>query len=154
MSGARTCKRTLPSSSPNPYLVGFKPDGDLAYVNLDAERSVEVIAVDPSLEKIEATDLKLIRYERRYVSALVKQANGTYKYESVEKEITLDGARIQAHRAGNDIAIFTRNLADITDRVPEIVSVVRSLDVSTIVLDGEAIAIRADGPHRVARPAG
>ncbi|HEY6113327.1 MAG TPA: DNA ligase, partial [Gaiellaceae bacterium] len=63
-------------------------------------------------------------------------------------EWKLDGARIQAHRAENDIAIFTRNLADITDRVPEIVSAVRELDVSAIVLDGEAIALRADGrPH-------
>jgi ATP-dependent DNA ligase I len=70
------------------------------------------------------------------------------RLESAYVEWKLDGARIQAHRAGNDIAIFTRNLADITDRVPEIVSAVRELDVSAIVLDGEAIALRADGrPH-------
>ena len=60
-------------------------------------------------------------------------------------EWKLDGARIQAHRDGNDVAIFTRNLADITDRVPEIVSVIRALDVSAVVLDGEAIALREDG---------
>ena len=60
-------------------------------------------------------------------------------------EWKLDGARIQAHRAGDDIAIFTRNLADITARVPEIVSAIRALDVSAIVLDGEAIALRDDG---------
>ena len=73
---------------------------------------------------------------------------GLERLESAYVEWKLDGARIQAHRAGNDIAIFTRNLADITDRVPEIVSAVRELDVSAIVLDGEAIALRADGrPH-------
>jgi DNA ligase 1 len=60
-------------------------------------------------------------------------------------EWKLDGARIQAHRDGDDVAIFTRNLADITDRVPEIVSVIRALDVSAVVLDGEAIALRDDG---------
>ena len=60
-------------------------------------------------------------------------------------EWKLDGARIQAHRAGDDVAIFTRNLADVTERVPEIVSALRALDVSAIVLDGEAIALRADG---------
>ena len=60
-------------------------------------------------------------------------------------EWKLDGARIQAHRAGDDVAIFTRNLADITDRVPEIVSVIRALDVTAVVLDGEAIALREDG---------
>src|SRR5262249_27593844 len=61
----------------------------------------------------------------------------------------LDGASIQAHRAGDEIAIFTRNLADVTDRLPEIAEALRGLDVSTIVLDGEAIALRGDGrPER------
>jgi len=60
-------------------------------------------------------------------------------------EWKLDGARIQAHRDGDAIAVFTRNLADITDRVPEIVSVIRALQVSAVVLDGEAIALREDG---------
>jgi DNA ligase-1 len=60
-------------------------------------------------------------------------------------EWKLDGARIQAHRAGDEVAVFTRNLADITARVPEIVGVVRSLAVESAVLDGEAIALRPDG---------
>ena len=60
-------------------------------------------------------------------------------------EWKLDGARIQAHRDGDEIAIFTRNLADITARVPEVVSVLRALNVSTVVLDGEAISLREDG---------
>jgi DNA ligase-1 len=60
-------------------------------------------------------------------------------------EWKLDGARIQAHRAGDDVAIFTRNLADITARVPEIVAAIRALEVTAIVLDGEAIALREDG---------
>jgi DNA ligase-1 len=60
-------------------------------------------------------------------------------------EWKLDGARIQAHRSGDEVAVFTRNLADITARVPEIVDALRALDVSTIVLDGEAIALRPDG---------
>ena len=63
-------------------------------------------------------------------------------------EWKLDGARIQAHRLGDEVAVFTRNLADITRRVPEIVAVVRALDVSAVVLDGEAIALKPDGrPH-------
>ena len=66
-------------------------------------------------------------------------------------EWKLDGARIQAHRAGDEVRIFTRNLADVTDRVPEIVAALRALDLgrSAIVLDGEAIALRDDGrPER------
>jgi ATP-dependent DNA ligase I len=60
-------------------------------------------------------------------------------------EWKLDGARIQAHRRGEEVRIFTRNLADITSRVPEIEAVIRSFDVDAVVLDGEAIALRADG---------
>jgi ATP-dependent DNA ligase I len=60
-------------------------------------------------------------------------------------EWKLDGARIQAHRVGGDVRVFTRNLADITNRVPEIVDALCGLDVDTIVLDGEAIALRANG---------
>ncbi|HET8968612.1 MAG TPA: ATP-dependent DNA ligase [Gaiellaceae bacterium] len=72
-------------------------------------------------------------------------ATGLERLESTYVEWKLDGARIQAHRAGDDIAIFTRNLADITARVPEIVDTIRTLDVAAIVLDGEAIALRDDG---------
>jgi ATP-dependent DNA ligase I len=60
-------------------------------------------------------------------------------------EWKLDGARIQVHRAGDEVRAFTRNLADITDRVPEIVEAVRGLPVDAIVLDGEAIALGAEG---------
>ncbi|HEX9121825.1 MAG TPA: ATP-dependent DNA ligase, partial [Actinomycetota bacterium] len=63
-------------------------------------------------------------------------------------EWKLDGARIQVHRAGKEIRVFTRNLADVTDRVPEIAEQVSRLRVKAIVLDGEAIALRSDGrPH-------
>ena len=42
-------------------------------------------------------------------------------------EWKLDGIRVQVHRDGDDVAVFTRSLDDITGRVPEIVEVVRSL---------------------------
>jgi DNA ligase-1 len=63
-------------------------------------------------------------------------------------EHKLDGARIQVHKDGRDVRIYTRNLNDVTERVPEIVSAVERLDAPELVLDGEAIALRADGrPH-------
>src|SRR4051794_24179109 len=75
-------------------------------------------------------------------------------------EWKLDGARIQVHRDGGDVAVFTRTLDDVTARVPEVVEAALALDVGTAVLDGEAIALRPDGrPHpvqgtgaRLARP--
>jgi len=64
-------------------------------------------------------------------------------------EWKLDGARIQVHRLGDEVRAFTRNLADITARVPEVISAVRRLTLEAIILDGEAIALREDGrPHR------
>ncbi|MFL5855583.1 MAG: ATP-dependent DNA ligase [Solirubrobacteraceae bacterium] len=57
----------------------------------------------------------------------------------------LDGARIQIHREGDDVAVFSRSLDDLTARLPEVVAAARSLPARRVVLDGEAIALRADG---------
>ena len=59
-------------------------------------------------------------------------------------EWKLDGARIQVHRRGDEVRVFTRSLADVTDRAPEVVETVRSLPAHTAVLDGEAIVLRPD----------
>ncbi|MQA26470.1 MAG: ATP-dependent DNA ligase [Micromonosporaceae bacterium] len=57
----------------------------------------------------------------------------------------LDGVRIQAHRDGDEVAVFTRSLDDITSRVPEVAAAVRAMPVRSAVLDGEAIALAGDG---------
>jgi DNA ligase-1 len=63
-------------------------------------------------------------------------------------EWKLDGARIQIHRHGDEVRVFTRNLADVTGRVPEIVETIRRLPLEAAVFDAEAIALRPDGrPH-------
>jgi DNA ligase-1 len=56
-------------------------------------------------------------------------------------EYKLDGARIQVHRQGDDVRVFTRNLADITHRLPEVVDVVRRMPVDDVILDGETLAL-------------
>ncbi|ADG73841.1 DNA ligase I, ATP-dependent Dnl1 [Cellulomonas flavigena DSM 20109] len=60
----------------------------------------------------------------------------------------LDGIRIQVHRDGDDVRVWTRSLDDITARVPEIVAAVRGLPARALVLDGEALALDADGRPR------
>jgi ATP-dependent DNA ligase I len=60
----------------------------------------------------------------------------------------LDGIRVQVHRHGSDVRVFTRSLDDITARLPELVREAMSLPVTSAVLDGEAIALRADGRPR------
>lgn len=60
----------------------------------------------------------------------------------------LDGVRVQVHRQGDDVAVFSRSLDDLTGRMPEIVTAVRNLPVRSIVLDGEALAVDAQGRPR------
>ncbi len=60
-------------------------------------------------------------------------------------EWKLDGIRIQAHLEGGGVRLFTRTLDEITGRLPEVVATLAKLPVRTAVLDGELIALRADG---------
>ncbi len=60
-------------------------------------------------------------------------------------EWKLDGARIQVHRRGRDVAVFTRTLDEITARVPEVVEAALRLPATDCILDGEAIALTPDG---------
>lgn len=63
-------------------------------------------------------------------------------------EYKLDGARIQVHRHGDDVGVYTRSLADITHRVPEIVEIVRALPAHDLILDGETLSLDEDGGPR------
>ena len=63
-------------------------------------------------------------------------------------EYKLDGARIQVHKALDEVRVFSRTLRDVTAAVPEVVEVARALPVRSAILDGEVIALRPDGsPH-------
>lgn len=67
---------------------------------------------------------------------------------NVGLEWKLDGARVQVHKSGQEVRVYSRRLNDVTVAVPEIVEVVRSLPAREILLDGETLALRADGsPH-------
>jgi DNA ligase-1 len=59
-------------------------------------------------------------------------------------EYKLDGARIQVHRVDDEVKVYSRTLRDVTAAVPEVVAVARAMPAREIVLDGEAIALRAD----------
>lgn len=63
-------------------------------------------------------------------------------------EYKLDGARIQVHKAGDEVRLFSRHLRDVTAAAPEVVDLVRALPARELVLDGEVVALRPDGsPH-------
>ncbi|MFC3737087.1 ATP-dependent DNA ligase [Paractinoplanes deccanensis] len=63
-------------------------------------------------------------------------------------DVKLDGIRIQVHRSGDDVAVFTRSLDDITSRMPEVVAAVRKLPLREAVLDGEAMTLDETGRPR------
>ena len=63
----------------------------------------------------------------------------------VSIEWKLDGARIQVHRQDDRVAVYTRNLNDVTARVPEVVDAVRALSARELILDGETIALMPSG---------
>ncbi|MFI5891245.1 ATP-dependent DNA ligase [Actinoplanes sp. NPDC051513] len=63
-------------------------------------------------------------------------------------DVKLDGIRIQVHRSGDEVAVFTRSLDDITARMPEVVAAVRKLPIREAVLDGEAMTLDASGRPR------
>jgi DNA ligase-1 len=63
-------------------------------------------------------------------------------------EWKLDGARVQVHKAGDEVRIYTRSLKEVTAAVPEVAAAVRAAPARSLIADGEAIALRADGkPH-------
>ena len=59
-------------------------------------------------------------------------------------EWKLDGIRIQAHRQGDDVRVWTRNLNEVTARLGEVVDVMRDLPVDTVALDGEVLGLAED----------
>ncbi|MCO1657649.1 ATP-dependent DNA ligase [Pseudonocardia humida] len=66
----------------------------------------------------------------------------------VSVEYKLDGARIQVHRDGADVRVWTRTLREITAAVPELVEFVRGLPCTSVVLDGETLALTDEGRPR------
>ncbi|MGH6918925.1 MAG: ATP-dependent DNA ligase, partial [Geminicoccaceae bacterium] len=60
-------------------------------------------------------------------------------------EYKLDGARIQVHKAGDEVRVYSRRLNEVTGAVPEVVEAARALPARSAILDGEAIALRPDG---------
>jgi DNA ligase-1 len=74
----------------------------------------------------------------------VAEAVGAFELSSVEWK--LDGIRIQIHRRGDDVRIYTRNLNEITRALPGVAAAVRELLVHQVVLDGEAFGMTGGGP--------
>ncbi|MCL1825264.1 MAG: alpha-2-macroglobulin [Betaproteobacteria bacterium] len=72
------------------YLVGYKPDGNLSFVRRDSARTVNLLAIGRDGKQRAVEGLKIKRIERRYVSILTQQNDGTYRYQSTAKDIPVE----------------------------------------------------------------
>lgn len=87
---------------------------------------------------LEAVGLELFRPIRPMLASAAPSAEAAVsEMGRVLVEWKLDGIRVQVHRRGDTVRIWTRNLNEVTDRLPEVVEIVRSLPVRSAVLDGE-----------------
>jgi DNA ligase-1 len=93
----------------------------------------------PGLDAIGLEVLRPVQPMLASTAADVSEAIAGLGLSSVEWK--LDGVRLQVHKAGDDVRLYTRNLNDITDRMPEVVTIVRGLPAETVVLDGEALTL-------------
>lgn len=91
--------------SPLEYLIGSKADGDLSYIKKDSKRVIKFIAVGPDLAQRAVDNVELSITENKYVSVLVKQPNGVYKYQSVKKEFPIETKRISIPAGGLEYSL-------------------------------------------------
>jgi uncharacterized protein YfaS (alpha-2-macroglobulin family) len=93
--------------SANDYLVGYKSTDNLAYVSRDADRHVNLVAIDPAAKQTEVGGLKQVIVETRYVSVLTKQDSGVFKYESRSRETVVSETPLTIPAAGLDVRLPT-----------------------------------------------
>jgi DNA ligase 1 len=83
--------------------------------------------------------------EPMLASAAERVSDAIEAFGQAAFELKLDGARIQVHKSGGQVRVFSRALRDVTAAVPEVVEAVLPLAAREIVLDGEVLALRRDG---------
>ena len=108
--------------------------------------AVAAAAIADGVAGLRAITLELLRPVQPMLASPGEDLEGALaRISPAAVEFKLDGIRVQVHRSGDEVRVFTRTLDDITGRVPEVVAAARALEVESAVLDGEAIALRADG---------
>ena len=110
---------------------------------------VAVLALTGGEAALSALSIELFRPLRPMLAQTAKDvADAVTRLTPCIFEQKLDGARIQVHRTAERVAIYSRHGNEMTEALPEVVDLVRSFDAQSLVLDGEAIALKFDGrPH-------
>ena len=95
--------------SPLAYQIAYKSDGALDYIHHKTKRSIELIAINPQIEQIEKTDLSTRLLEVRQLSTLVKQDDGTFKYQTVASEKLVKKTPLTVSKKGTKLSLATSN---------------------------------------------
>jgi DNA ligase 1 len=112
----------------------------------DLTRTAE-IAIGQGEDGLRQVGFELFRPILPMLASTAESARDAVEsFERASVEWKLDGIRIQIHRRGDEVRVYTRNLNDITDRLPGVVRAVLGLPVEQAVLDGEALWMGDDGP--------
>jgi ATP-dependent DNA ligase I len=108
--------------------------------------AVATVALTDGVAGLGAISLELLRPVQPMLAAPGDDVDSAFgRISPAAVEFKLDGVRVQVHRSGDEVRVFSRSLDDITERVPELVAAARALPSDAAVLDGEAIALKPDG---------
>jgi DNA ligase-1 len=112
----------------------------------DLTRTAE-IAMTEGEEGLREVGLEIFRPILPMLASTAENvADAISSFARASVEWKLDGIRIQIHRRGDEVRIYTRNLNEITHALPGIIDAVRRLPAEQVVLDGEALWMGEDGP--------
>jgi uncharacterized protein YfaS (alpha-2-macroglobulin family) len=90
-----------------PFVVGWKADGDLHYIDANTPRALELIALDPQLNRIAIENLTVTVLAQEYISVLTKQESGSYAYQSVLKERLVQSEKVAISASGTHYSLPT-----------------------------------------------
>jgi DNA ligase-1 len=98
-------------------------------------------------EGLKAISLTLFHPVKPMLAQMAYSFQEVFKYhKTVALEYKFDGARVQIHKKGNEVKIFSRRLTEVTTSIPDVVEeVVNGVDAEEAILDGEAIAVGSNG---------
>ena len=109
--------------------------------------SVATLAITKGEDSIKEISLDLFSPVKPMLAELAEDFEEVFKYHEGGSsfEFKFDGARIQIHKRGDEIRIFSRRLSDVTESLPDIVSLAKDFNAEELLVDGEVVAVDSSG---------
>jgi len=110
--------------------------------------TIAKLASEGGSQALEGVSIQVMRGIRPMLASPIDGIASLFTNQSdlYSFELKLDGARVQIHKRGNDVRIYSRRLSDVTESLPDIVSVIREKIVADeVILDGEVLAVDTEG---------